>query len=126
LFPHKHDWRKARTVRAGVEFNVPLAVYPVKPGKGGLPSEGSFFGIDDDGVVLESVKPAEDGDGIIVRMYESHGEISSATLSCQSNLSSVKECNLMEVNEKDVPFSDVVVDVTLKPYEIRTLRLTPG
>ncbi|HHN46972.1 MAG TPA: alpha-mannosidase, partial [Planctomycetes bacterium] len=109
VFPHKGDWRKARTVRAGVEFNVPLAVYPVKAGRGSLPPEGSFLGIEDDGVILECVKPAENGEGIIARLYEAHGEASTAALSCAAQLSAVRECDMLEDDERDLPFSDVVV-----------------
>jgi len=95
-------------------------------GKGGLPSEGSFIGLEDDGVVLEAVKPAEDGNGIIIRFYESHGEMTGATISCECGLASVSECNFMEEYQKDVPFSEVVIDVALKPFEIKTLRLVPA
>ncbi|MBN1807863.1 MAG: alpha-mannosidase [Planctomycetes bacterium] len=126
LYPHRGDWRKARTVRAGVEFNVPLAVYRVHAGKGSIPSQASFASLEDDGVILESIKPAEDGNGVIFRLYEAHGVHSKATLSFECGIAAVFKCNLLEQNESELPFSETVVDFSLAPFEIMTVRLVPA
>lgn len=61
-------------------MNHPLQVVPVKPHLVNYPSL-SFFAIDTNSVIIETIKLAEDGDGIIVRLYESHGLEISAMLS---------------------------------------------
>lgn len=42
--------------------------------------ETSWMGVEGDGVVLHTVKPAEDGSGdMVLRLYECDGKYSSAT-----------------------------------------------
>ena len=67
-------------------------------------------------VVVETVKPSENGEGIIVRMYEDSGASTTAKLSVSFPYRSVVETDLIETE------LGAIDDLTLtfKPFEIRT------
>ncbi len=122
LFPHEGDWRTGKTVHKGYELNVPLtAVFVKDQNTGNLPT--SFFWVDRDNVVLDTVKKAQNSDGIIVRMYESCGMRGKVTLGWNTKEQAVFECNLMEDNEAQLFPSDKTISFEIKPYEIKTFRL---
>jgi len=71
------------------------------------------------GAMLEAVKPAEDGRGIIFRLYEPFGRHSAAAL--QTSLSGTwTDCGLAE--DRSDPVSPD--NIPLKPFEIRSIRLS--
>jgi alpha-mannosidase len=82
------------------------------------------------GVVVEAVKLADDrGGDVVVRLYEAHGVRARATLSPGFPLASALVTDLLE-RPLDDPASHQVTDgtvrLTLRPFQILTLRLRPG
>lgn len=80
LVPHAGDWREAAVPRLAAELNQPPFPLLESFHAGDLSRQASFA---DDGrgsVVLSVLKGAEDGDGVIVRAYESAGRDTSARL----------------------------------------------
>lgn len=66
LYPHAETWRSAETVAQAYFLNQ-----PVRATAGGIAGEAySLASVDAKNVILETVKQAEDGDGVIVRLYE--------------------------------------------------------
>jgi alpha-mannosidase len=80
LIPHAGDWRDADVVRRALELNQPAFGLIETFHEGPLPQRVSYG--DDGGgdVVVTAVKAAEDGDGFVVRGYESGGRASRAHL----------------------------------------------
>ena len=76
-------------------------------------------------MILETVKKAEDGNGIIVRLYEVNNSRTSVTLASAGKLSEARETDLLEnpTEERKLEVTDHTVSFTIKPYEILTLRL---
>ncbi|MCG8370274.1 MAG: glycosyl hydrolase-related protein, partial [Proteobacteria bacterium] len=79
------------------------------------------------GVVLESMKKAEDGNGYIVRVYEAHGGRQRAAIELGMAVAAVEAVDLMERPsdaEGPVEIADrSSIRFFIKPYEIRTFRL---
>jgi len=124
LYPHRGDLQSAEVVRRGYEFNVPLTSAPRRGGgKGTLGPRHSFFGIDVDNVILDTVKPAEDGPGLILRFYEAHGGRGPVTLDFGFEVKEVSECDCLErpLGSLEVKGNAFTFDVT--PFEIKTYRL---
>jgi alpha-mannosidase len=74
-------------------------------------------------VVIETVKMAEDGDGIIVRLYESHRKRGQVTVRFAFPLESAWVTNLLEENESALSVENDSILLDLKPYLIVTLRV---
>lgn len=123
FYPHVGDWRNAGTVKQAYQLNNPLAAV-VKESEGGeLDGTYSYVTSTKDNVMIEVVKKEEEGDALIVRVYECFNRRTDAELIFAGNIKSVCECSMMETNEKDVEFSGKKVSISVKPYEIKTLKI---
>jgi alpha-mannosidase len=124
LYPHRGTWQSADTVAQGFELNSPLHAY--LPGKhtGSAERQRSFVEIDQKTVVVDCLKRAQDGDGIILRVYESAACRCATGVTLAFDVVGVTECNLMEEHEADVEVSNKnSFEFFIKPYEVRTFRI---
>jgi alpha-mannosidase len=114
-------FRDAGIVQSGYDFNVPVTV---QPGDAGT---ASLFGVDAPNVIIETVKPAEDGSGdVIVRLYEAMRTATTCTLTCGLSAKRVTVVNMLEEQQGVARFKDGKVELDLRPFEIRTLRFIRG
>ena len=72
---------------------------------------------------IEVLKEAEDQNGTIVRIYENRNRHTRTKISLPKYVKQIYECNLMEKNERELEIQEHVVEVVLKPYEIKTYRI---
>ncbi|MDR1146621.1 MAG: alpha-mannosidase [Verrucomicrobiales bacterium] len=124
LLPHAGDIVSGRVVEEAYNLNVPLTVSALPKQKGALPASRSFFSIDRPGIVIEAVKNAEDGSGIIVRLYEAHGTRGPLTLTTTLPFTKAVTTDLLERTTGKVPFHDGQLTLTVRPFEIVTLKFT--
>ena len=68
----------AATARLGEERAQPLVVVPVAPKQ--ARSEASLLGIEPADVLVSALKPSEDGEALIVRLFGASGEARQATI----------------------------------------------
>ncbi len=80
LRPHYGPCDKAAAFRQAIAFEQPLIVSQATAGGGTMPSEGSFLEVMNDNLVLSALKRQEDGDGIVVRLYEIAGRDTQAKI----------------------------------------------
>lgn len=135
VLPHDGSLDKAATSKAAWAFNKPLAV---KVGQGvgvaGMSSSDdehkgdswSLCNVNAPNVVVTAFKRAEDGEGWIVRAAECAGQIATASFTLGIKPTSVKETNLIEVDEKETTRATLkgeTLTAEFTPYEIRTFRL---
>ena len=119
IYPHAEKWQEAKTVEQAYDLNQPaIAVAGGKPG-----SMLSKASVDRSNVVLETIKCAESGHGIIIRMYESENALTKTNLVVEGNYNKAFACNLLEEEEAELELKDGVVCVQLKPYEVVTVKL---
>ena len=120
LYPHAGTWREAGTVQEALNLNVPAKAVSSAAEKDRM----EFLSVDKRNVVLETVKKAEDGDGIIVRLYEVENARTKVTLYCADAILSAEETNLLEQPvESAIDVKENEISLTIKPYEIRTIRI---
>jgi alpha-mannosidase len=82
--------------------------------------------IDHPGVQLSAVKSADDGSGdMIVRLYEACGDRTAITVRVPFAVGTALRCNILEETVGAFECSDGVVPITLRPFELVTLRLLP-
>ncbi|GER90159.1 hypothetical protein KDW_43210 [Dictyobacter vulcani] len=124
LLPHAGNWGE-ETIRAAYALNDPLIVYTPEQ-KADTAAEQqlpAFVRVDKPNVIIETIKRAEDGNGIIVRLYESQRRRGRVTLTTGFNLAEVWHTNLLEENGEQVQCQGNELTFSIKPYEIVTLRL---
>jgi alpha-mannosidase len=126
LYPHGGGWREAGTVRRGYELNYPLIAMGAGKHQGTLPPEHSFLQVEEDNVVVTAVKKAEDGDGMVIRFYESAGKKGDVHLRLPQAAVGLEETDLMERTVRLWPLASNGRNVTVPtgPYEIKTLKVT--
>jgi alpha-mannosidase len=122
VFPHAGGWQEAGVTAEALRFNAPLLL-------GGRDAEPqSWFACDQ--LMVDTVKPAEDGDGVIVRLYEAHGARGEARLRVGVPFGEAWFTNLLEdrVGRAEVDGDgdgdgDEVV-IPYRPFEIVTVALS--
>lgn len=122
IYPHAEGWRAAGTVAESYKLNQPLLVQTGAAGD--VKRDGvSFASVDAANVILETVKRAEDGNGIILRMYESENSFTKAKLTVDADFTKAYVCNLLEEEEQEADVNGKEISVTLKPYEVVTIKV---
>ena len=123
LMPHEGNYIDAQVVRQGYQLNVPMLSMVSKASKGNQPAVKSFFTVDADNVILETVKKAEKEDTTILRFYECHNQRADVTVNVGVPFKKVYECDLMEDNISEIPSAKGKFSFEMKPFEIKTFKL---
>jgi alpha-mannosidase len=127
LVPHAGSWRDARLYQAGLEFNRPLLVRPLEQHPGKLAKTWGLLKVSSPNVVLSSLKPAEDGKGLIVRVYEAAGKpAANINIQFASGVQAASEVNLMEDEIQPLVVKGDSIQFDLRAFEIKTFRLQMG
>lgn len=121
LLPLESSWRDA--ARWGMTFNVPLEGWLAPTQAGPLPVEFSFFQLEPASVLVSALKPSEDGNNLILRVYEACGQATQVRLRFGRVVGRIVETNLLE--EPIVLIAEQVQELPLPlgAHQIRTLRL---
>lgn len=91
---------------------------------GGKSASREAMHIDRKNVILDTIKPAEDGSGdLILRLYEAAGAAVSAHIRLNLPVVSVHTADMLERIQKDLPFTDATLPLSFRAFEIKTLRL---
>ncbi|MGX8909501.1 alpha-mannosidase [Streptomyces netropsis] len=105
-------------VREGYRINLPERRVPGSAGVEPLVS------VSDDAVVISAIKLADDGSGdVVVRLYESLGGRTRARVTAGFPTASVSVCDLLERPVAAATTDGDIVVLSLRPFEIVTLRL---
>lgn len=125
IYPHPGRWQDAKTVEMAYDLNVPLISVEKMPAEktAAVPVRNSFLNCDRKECFVEVLKKAEDGDGMIVRMYENRNSRVKARISLSRPVKQIFECNLLEENMEEIPADGTGFTCRFQPYEIKTFRL---
>lgn len=106
-------------VRQGYELNVPVTLTQ------GIARRKSFFSVDAENIIIDTVKPAEDGSGdVIVRLYESKNADSDCVLEWNLPFDSASLCNLLEADSQPMETSGGSASLSFHPFQVKTVRLS--
>jgi alpha-mannosidase len=76
--------------------------------------------------VIETVKRAEDGKGLIVRLYEAQRIRGTINVKTAFPIKEAHRVNLLEERQSKLQVNGNAVEYAIRPYEIVTLRITPA
>lgn len=106
----------AEATRAGIELNAPATTV-----RGGNDVE-PLVAVEGEGIIVSGVKLADDGSGdVIVRVYESLGRRTVGSLTVGFEHREVREVTLIE---DALEGARVGSELKLRPFEVRTVRIT--
>lgn len=119
LYPHKGDYVEGRTVEAAWALNSPLKLL------NGRFSSNQFIEIEsDESVMVDTIKKAEDNNGVIIRLHNFTGGRQTVSLSPKFNYQTWQETNLMEKPiSKKIKDNTQPISFDLKPYEVKTFLI---
>ena len=120
ILPHACGFSVESVVRPAYKLNIPMTVAPVGPKAAGF---DGLVAVDAPNVIIESIKWAEKGKAIIVRMYEAGKTGGHVNVTLNVKTKSVSETNLMEERPKKLRITRNAVRLYIRPFEIKTLRL---
>lgn len=118
LYPHAGDVRHCDVYKHACLLNNPLVLLDSK-GSGEL----RLVECDKSNVIVDTVKFAEDDDSVIVRLFENNNCTTNCTLTFGFGVSDVCKCDLMENDGESILVKDNCVRLTVKPFEIVTLKV---
>ncbi|NKK97117.1 alpha-mannosidase [Rhizobium leguminosarum bv. viciae] len=117
LMPHEGAWHEGGVLDEAIDLNQPL----VSAEASGL-SAGTFAPLAITGipVAFSGLKPAEEGEGLILRLYEPAGRRGSLSLNLPSGWAASQPLNILEEPMERKGPADIM------PFEIRTWKLQNG
>jgi alpha-mannosidase len=105
--------------------NPPLRLPALRSSQPPMPWDG-LFAADDPDVLIETIKHAEDGQGIIVRLFMSQRRRTQVHLRAAFPMRAAQLCDLHEEPLRDLALDEEgQLSLALRPFEIVTLRLLP-
>lgn len=128
LMPHAGALQDAAVIEEAAALNTPLLIVPPL---NGAPERAvspvSFFSLPRCGVVLDTVKEAEDRSGdIILRLYEAWGGTATFSIASHFAVERVASCSVLEEEDGAFVFNDTKTamgPLTMAPFKILTLRV---
>ena len=132
LYPHEQDWRSAHVVRRALELNHPIRLVEGRKETGleadrqgtinKIPEKRGMVELESNHVILDTMKAAERGDGIIFRLYESAGGREKVTIQLPFATTEAYVVNLLEEELSRLDIQDGAVQLSFKPFEIISVR----
>ena len=116
LLPHMGSFG-SDTVREGYRLNYAPII-----SIGGSRLTEPMFTVDASNAVIETVKAAEDGDGYIIRLYETECSETAVKIKAGFDFKKASETNMLEEPLGELKAEEGTVTLRIKPFEIKTLR----
>jgi alpha-mannosidase len=128
LTTHGNDWRYNDAHHFGWSNLSPLRVFAVEGAQAGNWAEAarSFLEVNPENIYVAGFKTAEDGKGVILRLYEGAGLATNAVINFKLPGLSVKSAALCDGRERiisSISVDDNTLRIALKPWETSTVRV---
>ena len=118
LFPHPGDWTQAGVVEEAFALNSPLFA-----AEGAPPEAAGLVEAEGLPLALGALKRAEEGEGLVLRLYEPRGARGRAVLRLDPPPSRVRRTNLLEEPGEEVALEGGRVSLEVQPFEVVSLLL---
>lgn len=111
VYPHKEKFENSRVTQLAYMLNNPLIIT-----ENNIEFD-SFANGNNNNIVIETIKKAQDKNAVIIRAYENAGKENILNLKVNFNYKNVYLCNLLEeISEK----LDSLDNIKFNPFEIKT------
>ena len=121
LLPHAGGWREAGVHQQGEWINQPLTAMAGRASE----TNKRLIWVNSDAVSVDAIKPAEDGNGFIVRMHEYQGGHARVRIGSDYAAMQLTPVNMLEETMGDTCNADDF-ETTMRPYQICNYRVQWG
>ena len=122
FLPYQGAFTVENVVRNGYDLNVPVHTEAVER-TSGIHRSHSFFQLDNPNVILETIKKAEKGEALILRLYNASSGEQSAALTPAFPAKQARLTDMMEEDIQELPLVDGLLKLKFNSFEIKTLKL---
>jgi alpha-mannosidase len=113
------NFGECKVINQAYELNSPVMVFS------GSAGESSIFQLDAPNIILETVKPAEDGTrDIILRLYESKRSSTKCRLTTSLPIKHAAQTDMLERNMTEISIIKGIIPLEFRPFEIKTIRFS--
>lgn len=120
IYPHAHACLNSDVLSVAEAYNNTSFVCS---GNEICESVRPIVSVDSSNVVLEAMKAAENGGGVVIRLVEEQNCRINAKISFSKKPQKVFSCDLMENVQEELVLNGNELIVGFKPYEIKTLYI---
>ncbi|MCL2320868.1 MAG: glycosyl hydrolase-related protein [Oscillospiraceae bacterium] len=117
LYPHIGDLFNSDVEKKAYEYNYPLLSF------NGTCNEFMIAHVDQENIIIETIKVSEDDNGVIVRLYENKGIETKAHIQVNQIFVKCSITNLIEDISDTLDIIDGKILLNFKPFEINTIIL---
>ncbi len=127
LFPHPGDWTEGGVVDEALALNSPLVAVPAASRATGTEND-RLLSVEGLPLAIGALKRAEDGEGLILRLYEPHGNRGRAKVRFAVPVDGVERIDLLEEASGDsvvLAEAGMAAELEVRPFEVVSLRFRP-
>jgi alpha-mannosidase len=120
LYAWNGSLAESGVVKEAYDLNVPAWSL-----QGAVDEPTSLFSLDAENIVIEAIKPAEDGSpNVVVRLYEAMRMKTNCQLKTSLPVKTAVHADMLENKQQDLDCKDGVIALDFRPFEIKTVILT--
>ena len=123
ILPHKGAANIPALYEEAYALNSPMVAIAASGKKSVLPEDFALVSVNRENVLCEVVKEAEDGEDMIVRLFECNNTRTVADITFGFDVKEVLLCNMSEEEQTVLPRSKNTVRLKFGAFEIHTLKI---
>jgi alpha-mannosidase len=123
LCPHAGTLNDSSVKADAYALNNPAVCVKASGKTSTVPTDYSLLRASADNVVCDTVKPAESGEGTVLRVFEYDNRRTHVHLSTDLPATRVYLCDMLEREIAEIPFKDGTFEYTFSGFEIATFKL---
>jgi len=123
ILPHTGDWQTAGLLNRSADYAVPVRCALTGRGKGHLSHEASLFALKNPNLHVTCVKQAENGQGLIVRLFNPTETEQLVSLEFGMGVKGVQACRMDESLLQELQLQGCKLEFSLAKKKIGTYRV---
>ena len=123
IFAGAGDWADNALLSQAADANHPVRAIMTSRGHGILPLETSLFTLDNTVLHVSAVKQAEDGNGLIIRIFNPCETAQKATLTFHQTIQTASRCRMDETQPQPLTTDGNKLPLLIEPKKITSLRV---
>ncbi|HOZ45785.1 MAG TPA: glycoside hydrolase family 38 C-terminal domain-containing protein [Candidatus Hydrogenedentes bacterium] len=122
IYPHAGTWAEGDVFAQADALTAPLEPAQVGPHGGHWPTKQGLLAIEPDGLVLTALKQSEDGEGLVLRVFNPGTKATHGTIHLPAKIQSATVVSLEEMHQETLELHGKSLRVSVGPKKILTVK----